>query len=84
MTLRARIVRIGNSRGIRIPKAILEECRFEDAVELQAQGGKLVVRPVGKARQGWEEAFRRMADAGDDVLLDEPTATVWDKSRWRW
>ena len=84
MAIRAHIIRIGNSRGIRIPRTILEECRLEDTVELQAQEGKLVVKPVGTARQGWEEAFQRMAEAKDDVLLDEPTATEWDKTKWRW
>jgi antitoxin MazE len=84
MTIKARIIRIGNSRGIRIPKTILEECHLEDTVELQAQEGKLVVKPVGMVRQGWEEAYRRMAEAKEDFLLDETTATDWDKSEWRW
>lgn len=84
MTTTVRIIRIGNSRGIRIPKTILEECRLEGTVELQAREGRLVVKPVGKARQGWEKAYRRMAEAGDDVLLDEPIPTDWDKARWRW
>ena len=84
MKVKVRIIRIGNSRGIRIPRTILEQCRLEDAVELQAREGKLVVRPAGTARQGWEEAYRRMAEAGDDALLDEPIATDWDKTQWRW
>lgn len=84
MTLKVQIVRIGNSRGIRIPKAILEECGFEEAVELHAQEGKLVVKPVGSVRRGWEEAYRRMAEAGDDALADKPVATDWDKAQWRW
>jgi antitoxin MazE len=84
VTVKARIIRIGNSRGIRIPKTILEECHLEDTVELQAQEGKLVVKPVGTARQGWEESYRRMTKAKEDVLLDEPTATDWDKTQWRW
>ena len=84
MTVKVRIIRIGNSRGIRIPKTILEECGLEDAVELQAREGRLVVKPAGKARQGWEEAYRRMAGSRDDALLDEPFASDWDKAKWRW
>lgn len=84
MTVKARLIRIGNSRGIRIPKIMLRQCGLEDAVELQAQEGRLVVKPAGTARRGWEEAFRRMAESNDDVLLDEPTATDWDKTKWRW
>ena len=84
MTVKVRIIRIGNSRGIRIPKTILEECGLEDTVELHAREGKLIVKPAGIARQGWEEAYRRMAEAKDDALLDESIATTWDKATWRW
>lgn len=84
MAVRARIIRIGNSRGIRIPKAILEECGLEDTVELQAREGKLVVKSAGMARQGWEEAYRRMAEAREDAPLGQPIATDWDKTQWRW
>lgn len=84
MTVKVRIIRIGNSRGIRIPKTILEECRLEDTVELQAQEGKLVVQPIRTARQGWEEAYHRMAEAKADALLDEPVVTDWEKTEWRW
>lgn len=84
MTVKCHIIRIGNSRGIRIPKAILQECHLKDAVELQARGGKLIVKPIGTARQGWEEAYHRTAEAQDDARLDEPIATDWDKTRWRW
>lgn len=84
MTVKGHIIRIGNSRGIRIPKTLLQQCGLEDAVELQAQEGRLVVRPAGAARRGWDEAFRRMAQTGDDALLDEPVATDWDKTGWKW
>ena len=84
MAVRVRIIRMGNSRGIRIPKTILEECNLREIVELQGQRGKLVVKPVGGVRKGWEEAYRRMSEARDDALLDEPIATDWDKTNWRW
>ena len=84
--MRASIIRIGNSRGIRIPKMLLEQCRLGSTVELEVQDGQLVVRPVDGARLGWEEAFRQMAQQGDDELLDRESLppTEWDTTEWEW
>lgn len=84
--MKANVVRIGNSRGIRIPKAVLEHCRLTDAVELDVQEDHLVIRPAAKSRKGWDEAFRRMHQQGDDTLLDRDSlpATKWDRTEWRW
>jgi antitoxin MazE len=68
--MRARIIRIGNSRGLRIPKALLEEAGLQDEVEITIRGDALVVRSARTARSGWEDAFREMASHGDDRLLD--------------
>jgi antitoxin MazE len=63
------VVRIGNSRGIRLNKSILDHYRITDRVELIPQEGYLVIKPVEKPRSGWAESFRMMAVAGDDQLL---------------
>jgi antitoxin MazE len=66
----ARLVPIGNSRGIRIPKAILEQCQISDAVELAVKGRQIIVTPAREVpRAGWREAAAQMAAAGDDALL---------------
>ena len=82
----AHIVRIGNSRGIRIPRPILEQCRLEGTVTLEPRGDNLVIRPARKARQGWEDSFRKMARNGDDHLLDieKKSSTKWDEKEWEW
>lgn len=84
--MKTNIVRIGNSRGIRLPKAILTQCKLEDAVELEVEDNRLVVRPAKAPRTGWDHAFAAMAARGDDALLDRDTLkpTDWDKSEWRW
>ena len=84
--MRTRIVRIGNSRGIRIPKLLLEQSGLEGEVEMKAEDGSLLIRPVAKARAGWAKAFREMADQGDDDLLDDVLAasTSWDEDEWEW
>ena len=63
------VVRIGNSRGIRLNKSILDHYQITDRVELIPQEGYLVIKPVEQPRSGWAEAFQRMAAAGDDQLL---------------
>jgi len=84
--VRTRIIKIGNSRGIRIPKALLEHAGLSEEVELEAQQNQVVIRAVGKPRQGWEEAFRAMAEHGDDQLVDEDLTgrTSWDEEEWEW
>ena len=83
--LKTRIIRIGNSQGIRIPKVLMQQLCFTDEVELEAQDGQLVVRPVRTARQGWEAQFQQMAAAGDDHLLDgDFPLTEWETNEWDW
>ena len=81
-----KIVPIGNSRGIRIPKAMLEHCGFGDEVELQTKNGALILRPVNTPRAGWAEAFAGMAAAKGDFLVQEdaPTGTLFDAEEWEW
>jgi antitoxin MazE len=84
MTTKTRVVRIGNSRGIRIPKTLLEEAELSDEVELHAEPGRLVVEAVRHARKGWAAAAQRMHARSEDRLLDEPTPTRFDSEEWEW
>lgn len=78
------VVRIGNSKGIRIPKAILEQCRIESEVSLEVENGKIVLEPVNSLpRQGWSQSFQRMHEAGDDELLMEESLDV-ELDDWEW
>ena len=51
------VIPIGNSRGVRLPKAVLDECKFTDAAELTVEDGRVVLTPVHAPRAGWAEAF---------------------------
>lgn len=84
MTVKTRIVRIGNSRGIRIPKTLLDEAGLPDDVELHAEAGKLVVSAPRQPRSGWAAAAKRMAARGDDRIADEATSTRFDREEWEW
>lgn len=78
------IVKIDNSEGIRISKSLLEQIGISEAVEIEVQGDRIVIRAAVKPRAGWEEAFAKMADQHDDVLLDDVTATEWEELEWQW
>jgi len=77
---------MGNSKGVRIPKPILEQLALGDEVELLVRGDQLVIRPGKRPRSGWEEQFQRMAERGEDRLLDEEavSSTKWDQDEWEW
>ena len=82
--MRVSVVQIGNSRGVRIPKAVLKQVGLEDEAEMEVRGSQLVIRAANHPRAGWEEAFANMAARRDDELLDQPTPTKWDETEWRW
>jgi len=84
--MKARIVRIGNSKGIRIPKPLIEQTGLGDEVTIEAEGNRLVICAARHPRQGWAEAFQAMAAAGDDRLLDGDASTSldWDRREWQW
>jgi antitoxin MazE len=78
--LEARIIPIGNSRGLRLPKALLERYGFGERVALVALEEGLLLRPLPTARAGWDEAFARMRELGDDAPLidDRLDLDAWD------
>ena len=69
--MKTAIIRIGNSRGIRIPKTFLEQCQLRDEVEMEIRDDGLLIRPLWQStRSGWDDAFRRVRKHGDDALVD--------------
>jgi antitoxin MazE len=82
--MRLELVRIGNSRGIRIPKALLEQCGMEDAVEVNVDRGTLVIKPSQGLRKGWREAFQTAGAPEDTLLLDSTPTNSFDRDEWTW
>jgi antitoxin MazE len=78
------IIRIGNSRGVRIPKIWLKQLHLDKEVEMSVQADRLIIRSARQPRQGWEEQFQAMHEQGDDQPLDEFPPTSWDKQEWKW
>lgn len=81
-----RIIKIGNSQGIRLPKLLLEQVGLSGEVQVEVENNSLVLRAVTGRRQGWDAQFQRMAEHGDDQLLDdEPLLlTSWEEQEWKW
>lgn len=82
--MRTRLIRIGNSRGIRIPKALVEAAGLDVSLRLRVVDEGLLLERVGDPRAGWSEAAREMKDRNEGGLLDDPVPTVFDESEWEW
>jgi antitoxin MazE len=84
--MKTRLIKIGNSQGIRIPKLLIDQVGLTNEVEVEASPGQLLIRSARAPRQGWDEQFQAMSAAGDDRLLDrEPLSlTDWEASEWEW
>jgi antitoxin MazE len=84
--IKTRIIKIGNSQGIRIPKLLLQQVGLTEEVEVEAQAGQLIIRPSRPPRADWDAAFAEMAAQHDDQLLDHEalTPTAWEANEWSW
>jgi antitoxin MazE len=82
--MKTRLIRIGNSKGVRIPKALIEQSGLRDEVEIVLKGDSLLIRRASTPREGWAEAFAEMSQRGDDALIDDTIATEFDRMEWKW
>lgn len=82
LVLKTRLVRIGNSRGVRIPKPLIQEAKLGDDVEIEVRDGAIVVSRSTDCREGWAEAAQDLAQEREG-LLDPPTPTRFDEE-WEW
>lgn len=81
--MKAYIVRIGNSQGVRIPKPLIEQAGLAGEVELHAEAGRIVIAAGRRTRAGWAEAARQLRSQGEDGLLETPM-TRFDSEEWEW
>lgn len=84
--IKIKIIQIGNSKGIRLPKSLIEQYGMKDEVVLETKKDAIVIRPAANPRANWEQAFEKMRLRGDDVLLEEESVPVsdWDEEEWQW
>jgi len=82
--MKTKIVRIGNSRGVRIPKPLLEQAGLKNEVQLRVVESGIIIEGTSSARSGWSASAEMLRERGDDGLLDQPVATQFDDSEWEW
>ena len=83
--MRARVIKIGNSQGLRIPKPILDQTGIMDDVEIEVEKDQIIIRPVKNAREGWDAAFKKMGTKGDgEPIIDDCISNSWDEDEWQW
>ena len=82
--MKAQIIQIGNSQGIRIPKVLLEDSRITGDVDLELHPDGILIRNAQQPRAGWDEAFTAMAENEDDELASGSTSTDFEKKEWQW
>lgn len=83
--MRIDVIKIGNSRGVILPKSILAQCHIDAAVDLRIENNTIIIQSTKKPREEWAEQFAIMAKQGDDVLLDsDRTHDSFDKDEWEW
>ena len=85
--MKINLIKIGNSLGIRLPKSLIKQCNFKDIIQVKVKDKSLILSPdsTEKNRAGWGEAFKKMAQAGDDKLLDTAVFELAsDRKEWKW
>jgi antitoxin MazE len=81
--MKAQIIQIGNSQGVRIPKAVLEETKLSGEVEMEVTPEGLLIRNIKRPRGDWDTVFKSLADSDDDLPLNEAN-TGFTKKEWQW
>ncbi len=82
--MKTRLVRIGNSRGVRLPKAIIAQAGLTEELELSLRDGAIIIARATSARSGWANAAKKMRQRAEDLLLDPPVPTLFDEKEWEW
>lgn len=82
--MKTRLVRIGNSRGLRLPKPLIEEAGLRDEVEVTLRDGALVITSADHPRAGWEVAVQLLLERREDYRFEDPGPTRFDDEEWEW
>ncbi|NLI24914.1 MAG: AbrB/MazE/SpoVT family DNA-binding domain-containing protein [Bacteroidales bacterium] len=77
------VIKIGNSKGIRLSKTILEKYDIKDVLEVILEKDHIVLKPKAKPRKGWDKAFKKMHDNGDDKLIVPDVFHDEDHEEWK-
>ena len=85
--MKTKIIKIGNSRGIRIPKSVIQDSGLTDEVEFEIGDGQIIIKSLSTHRANWDSAFKKMAKNKDGVLMETQSlykVASWQKEEWDW
>lgn len=82
--MKTQIIKIGNSKGIRIPKPLLEQSNLDGEVTLEVVAEGLLIKSSDKPRANWTKVFKEMSENDDDEMVLEDEANNFEKENWRW
>jgi len=77
------VIKIGNSKGLRLSKTLIEKYNIKDKVELILEKGYIILKPITKPRKGWENQFKKMSEEGDDQLLFDDVFDDENLEEWK-
>jgi antitoxin MazE len=81
--MEAAIIKIGNSKGLRLSKTILDKYNIKDKVEIILEMGQIIIKPIEEPRKNWETAFQQMNKLGDDAMLIDAVFTDENLEEWK-
>ncbi len=79
----SKVIKVGNSKGIRIPSVFLKKCNIEDQVDIEVKGNTIIIKPFQNPRVGWDEAMKIMHNNGDDNLIMDSNIDA-EMDDWEW
>ncbi len=82
--MKAKLIPIGNSREVRLPKPLIKEAGLQSEVDIHVRDGAVIITSTKSPRFGWEEAAKLLRERQGDRLLDQPTSTHFDQTAWTW
>jgi antitoxin MazE len=85
--MKTKLIRIGNSQGVRIPKPLIKESGLSEDIEMILRDNEIILRSPEETRKDWDQSFEKMAEKGDDQLLDKEDVEFpgeWDQTEWTW
>ena len=85
LSMKAKVVHSGDLSGISLPEPLLQQFHFKDEVDVEIREDCLIISLPKISRQGWDSAFQKMAETGDDhFILNDAMPNRWDAEEWEW
>ncbi len=84
--MKIQLIKIGNSRGVRIPKTMLEQCRLNGDLNIELRENEIVISSEHNQRSGWDEAFKKARSLKENSMIDDDGINLsgWDEKEWKW